>query len=100
MVCQIARRPDQHAVGPQQALGKFVDGRGIDHTARAGAHGIDAPQGHVSFVSEVGAHAGPSRDELETFIVVPGGVTLPLPITHPIQLYPHFVAYQTAEPAA
>jgi hypothetical protein len=57
-------------------------------------YGIDAPGGHVSFVPEVGAHAGPSPDELHTFIVAPPGVSLPAPLTHPTQLYPHFLAYQ------
>ena len=34
-------------------------------------YGIDAPEGHVSFIDEVGAHAGPSPEELHTFIVAP-----------------------------
>ena len=59
-------------------------------------YGLEAPNGHVSFVSEVGAHAGPTADEMQTFIVTPPGVTLPGPITHPLQLYPHFVRYQDA----
>jgi Type I phosphodiesterase / nucleotide pyrophosphatase len=57
-------------------------------------YGIDAPEGHVSFIPEVGAHAGPSPDELHTFIIAPSGVGLPHPITHPVQLYSHFMAYQ------
>jgi len=57
-------------------------------------YGIDAPQGNVSFVAEVGAHAGPSVDELHTFLIYPSRVSVPTPITHPIQLYPHFVRYQ------
>ncbi len=57
-------------------------------------YGIDAPGGHVSFLPEAGAHAGPSPDELHTFIVRPAHVTLPLPISHPIQLYDHFIRYQ------
>ena len=57
-------------------------------------YGLEASQGHVSFVREVGAHAGPTADEMQTFIVTPPGVTLPLPITHPVQLYPHFDAYR------
>jgi hypothetical protein len=57
-------------------------------------YGIDAPGGHVSFIPEVGAHAGPSPDELHTFIVVPPAARLPAAITHPIELYPHFLAYQ------
>jgi type I phosphodiesterase/nucleotide pyrophosphatase len=57
-------------------------------------YGLQAPGGHVSFIAEVGAHAGPTEDEMQTFIVTPPGVTLPGPITHPLQLYPHFVRYQ------
>ncbi len=59
-------------------------------------YGLEAPNGHVSFVSEVGAHAGPTADEMQTFIVTPPGVTLSGPITHPLQLYPHFMRYQDA----
>jgi hypothetical protein len=59
-------------------------------------YGIDAPGGHVSFVPEVGAHAGPSPGELHTFIVCPAAVTLPTSIHHPIQLYEHFLGYRAA----
>ena len=34
-------------------------------------YGIDAPEGHVSFIPEMGAHAGPSPEEMQTFIVRP-----------------------------
>jgi hypothetical protein len=57
-------------------------------------YGINAPEGHVSFISEMGAHAGPSPDELQTFILRPANVTLPSPISHPVQLYDHFIRYQ------
>jgi hypothetical protein len=57
-------------------------------------YGIDAPNGHVSFISERGAHAGPSAEEMQTFIIRPLSVTLRRDITHPIQLYEHFIAYQ------
>jgi hypothetical protein len=57
-------------------------------------YGIDAPRGHVSFIPEVGAHAGPSPEELHTFIVCPANVTLPTPLSHPVQLYDHFIRYQ------
>jgi hypothetical protein len=57
-------------------------------------YGLEASDGHVSFVAETGAHAGPTEDEMHTFIVTPPGVTMVLPITHPLQLYPHFVRYQ------
>ena len=56
-------------------------------------YGIDAPQGNVSFVAEVGAHAGPSTEEMETFLIHPPQVIVPTPITHPVQLYPHFASY-------
>jgi Type I phosphodiesterase / nucleotide pyrophosphatase len=59
-------------------------------------YGLEAPSGHVSFIAEIGAHAGPTADEMQTFIVTPPGVTLPGPITHPLQLYPHFARYQAA----
>jgi hypothetical protein len=57
-------------------------------------YGIDAPDGHVSFVPEVGAHAGPSPEELHTFILHHHAVALPETITHPRQLYDHFIRYQ------
>jgi hypothetical protein len=57
-------------------------------------YGIGAPAGDVSFLDERGAHAGPSPAELDTFILHPPNVMLPdAPLTHPIQLYPHFAAY-------
>jgi hypothetical protein len=57
-------------------------------------YGIDAVQGHVSFIPEFGSHAGPTEDEMHTFIVHPPQVKLPSPITHPVQLYDHFIRYQ------
>ena len=57
-------------------------------------YGTAAPGGDVSFISEVGAHAGPSPDEMQTFIIHPRAADVPSPITHPIQLYPYFVRYQ------
>jgi hypothetical protein len=60
-------------------------------------YGIDAPQGHVSFIRERGAHAGPSPEELHTFIMRPANVVLPAPIHHPVQLYDHFIAYQSSD---
>lgn len=59
-------------------------------------YGLEALNGHVSFVAEVGAHAGPTFDEMHTFLITPPGVTLSGPITHPLQLYPHFAGYQDA----
>jgi len=70
--------------------------------------GIRAPDGQEFIVSlarrsvveeyeqlcaEAGAHAGPSPEELHTFVVAPPSVQLPEPLNHPIQLYSHFVRY-------
>ncbi|HEV8475214.1 MAG TPA: hypothetical protein VGR82_20745, partial [Methylomirabilota bacterium] len=60
-------------------------------------YGLDAPPGNVSFIDEIGAHAGTAADEMQTFIIAPPSVTLPSPITHPIQLYPYFLRYQEEE---
>jgi hypothetical protein len=56
-------------------------------------YGLEASEGDVSFIAEIGAHAGPSADELHTFIVAPLEASLPTPITHPLQLYDVFVRY-------
>jgi hypothetical protein len=60
-------------------------------------YGQDAPEGNVSYIPEIGAHAGPSHDELHTFIVAPAATALPTPISHPIQLYDVFMRYQQPE---
>jgi hypothetical protein len=57
-------------------------------------YGTDSPDGDVSFIREHGAHAGPGASEMHTFIVGPTKVTLPSPISHPVQLYEHFIRYQ------
>jgi hypothetical protein len=57
-------------------------------------YGTGAPGGSVSFIDERGAHAGPSEEELHAFILHPPTVRLPeAALTHPRQLYPHFLAY-------
>jgi len=63
-------------------------------------YGTDAPEGHVSYIPEVGGHAGPSAEEFHTFIVAHSRARVPT-ITHPVQLYPLFSAYQDSghEPA-
>jgi hypothetical protein len=63
-------------------------------------YGQDAPNGNVSYVAEIGAHAGPSHDELHTFIVAPSRAPLPTPLRHPIELYDVFVRYQHSETRA
>lgn len=57
-------------------------------------YGNASPDGNVSYIPELGAHAGPAPEELHTFIVGPPGVVLPSPVTHPTQLYAHFAAYR------
>ena len=56
-------------------------------------YGIDAVQGHVSYIAEAGAHAGPSPEELHAFVVAPPTARLPEPLTHPVLLYPYFASY-------
>lgn len=57
-------------------------------------YGIGAPAGDVSFIDELGAHAGPSEAEMQTFILhPPHAVPSRQPLVHPVQLYPHFAAY-------
>ena len=56
-------------------------------------YGIDAAPGHVSYIAEAGAHAGPSPEELHAFVLAPPAARLPEPLNHPVQLYPHFVRY-------
>ena len=60
-------------------------------------YGIDASEGNVSYIAETGAHAGPSADELHTFIIGPAGAALPEAIRHPIELYPYFMTYQETQ---
>jgi hypothetical protein len=59
-------------------------------------YGNQSTDGNVSFIRELGAHAGPAAEELHTFIVSPPEAKVPSPITHPIQLYEYFLAYQRA----
>jgi Type I phosphodiesterase / nucleotide pyrophosphatase len=56
-------------------------------------YGIGAPEGHVSYIDEVGGHAGPSPEELHTFLVAPVEAGLPARIDHPRQLYDVFIRY-------
>lgn len=58
-------------------------------------YGIGAPSGHVSFLPEVGAHAGPAADEMHVFLIHPPGAPAPAAIAHPVELYPYFRRYQT-----
>ncbi len=57
-------------------------------------YGNAASVGDVSFIAESGAHAGPSADEMQVFVLHPPSAPLPgAPLTHPIQLYPVFARY-------
>ena len=56
-------------------------------------YGIGAPTGDISFIDERGAHAGPSAAEMHTFMLHPPHAAPPGPLTHPVQLYAHFAAY-------
>jgi len=47
----------------------------------------------VPYIPEVGAHAGPSPEEMHAFIVHAAHGMLPTPVTHPVQLYDHFIRY-------
>lgn len=55
--------------------------------------GNDSPDGNVSYLAETGAHAGPSVEEMHTFLVAPAGSPLTRAIRHPVELYPLFAAY-------
>jgi hypothetical protein len=59
-------------------------------------YGTDAPEGHVSYIDEVGAHAGASPEELHTFVLARSDAPLPPAVDHPIQLYDVFARYQSA----
>lgn len=61
--------------------------------------GVKGVTNLISFLAEWGAHAGPSYAEMHTFIVHPAQIALSLPITHPVQLYDHFIRYQEPMPA-
>jgi hypothetical protein len=63
-------------------------------------YGNGAAVGNVSYVAEIGAHAGPSPEEMHAFVVAPVRLSLPSPITHPIQLYPHFMRYHDRDGTA
>ncbi|MGZ5174650.1 MAG: alkaline phosphatase family protein [Burkholderiales bacterium] len=56
-------------------------------------YGTDARDGTVSFIREYGAHAGPSADEMQTFILARRNIALPHALTNPVQLYDHFIHY-------
>src|SRR2546428_697713 len=96
-------RLDELGIGPfggRDDLPRIVEGlRDLMAMESAGdlvVYGIGAPEGNVSFVPEVGAHGGPSYDELHTFVIHPPTVTLASPIAHPTELYAHFMRSREA----
>lgn len=82
-----ADRPDREIV-----LRGITDLMSMPSAGDLVIYGTGAPEGDVSYIAEAGAHAGPSEEELHTFIIHPAAVTLP-PIEHPIQLYDVFIRY-------
>ena len=60
-------------------------------------YGHGSGDGDVSFIAEFGAHAGPSPEELHTFIIHPARVRLPGRIVHPVELYPVFARYRSGQ---
>ena len=106
----LARRPDPSARDPfarrtdrELVVAGLRDLMAMPSAGDIVLYGTGAPGGHVSFIDEIGAHAGPSEEELHTFILHPPAVRLPAgPLTHPVQLYAHFRAYRATaalEPA-
>ncbi len=88
-----AQRPDRDVV-----LAGLRDLMAMPSAGDIVLYGIGAAGGDVSFIDERGAHAGPSEAELQTFILHPPSVCMPAtPLTHPVQLYPHFMSYHAAE---
>jgi hypothetical protein len=88
-----AARPDRHIV-----LAELRELMAMPSAGDLVLYGTGAGGADVSFIDERGAHAGPSEAEMNTFVLHPPEAAPPGPITHPIQLYPHFAAY-TAAPA-
>ena len=90
-----ARRPDREVV-----VAGLRDLMAMPSAGDLVLYGIGAPGGAVSFIDERGAHAGPSEEELHAFILHPPTARLPDgALTHPRQLYPHFLAYREAAAA-
>jgi hypothetical protein len=89
-----ANRTDQHL-----ALAGLRDLMAMPSAGDLVVYGIGAPEHDVSFIEERGAHAGPSEDEMRTFLIHPKAVAVPGPLHHPIELYAHFAAYRDGGPA-
>jgi hypothetical protein len=86
-----ADRPDREAV-----VRGITDLMAMRSAGDLVVYGIGAREGNVSYVPEVGAHAGPSPEELHTFLIQPAGVEDRGPVGHPLELYELFAGYQKA----
>ena len=84
-----AARPDRQLV-----LSGLRDLMAMRSAGDLVVYGIGAPESDVSFIKERGAHAGPSEHEMHTFFIHPAAVSVPEPLSHPIELYGHFAAYR------
>ena len=91
----LLRRPSRAFVDGFNMLGLFAALMAMPSAGDLVVYGIDALGGHVSFLDEIGAHAGPSPEELHTFVVAPVAAPLPERVDHPIQLYQILVGYQS-----
>jgi hypothetical protein len=89
-----ARRPDAALV-----VSAVADLMAMPSAGDLVIYGIDAGPGHVSFIAETGAHAGPSPEELHAFVLAPAGARMPDPLNHPLQLYPVFARYRLGDAA-
>lgn len=85
-----ADRPDREAV--LRGIGDLMAMRSAGDLV---IYGNGAPGGSVSYVPEIGAHAGPSPEELHTFLIQPARVKDHGPVRHPLELYDLFASYQT-----
>jgi len=74
----------------------IIDLMGMPSAGDLVLYGLEATNGNISFIAETGAHAGPTEDEMQTFVIAPPHVRLGGPIAHPLELYPRFAAYQEA----
>ena len=57
-------------------------------------YGIGAARGNVSYINELGAHGGPSPEELHTFVIRPAALRWPERVDHPLALYELFMRYR------
>ena len=87
-----ALRPDRHLV-----IDGLCDLLDMPSAGDIVLYGTGAPGGDVSFVDELGAHGGPSPEEMHAFILHPRAVELSSQIlTHPRRLHAHFADYRGA----